>query len=160
MSETPHACMHLVFADPASFTIPDYGVFALCSGLHRQAHRWNDERFRRWGSEGGHDVARLWHSGCSRCKCGTTVRAGCAHEPTKCAPFLDAQRSGRPVPPPGASGVAAINGVGLSGRMRFGLKEHDETDAEANPSKRFDIELLRRAKLLTCSGHSTIGSLR
>jgi hypothetical protein len=31
---------------------PDRGVFDLCSGLHRQAHNWNDEGFRRRGSKG------------------------------------------------------------------------------------------------------------
>jgi hypothetical protein len=43
---------------------PDRGVFALCSGLHRRAHSWNDKRFRRRGSEGGRAVAHLWHIGC------------------------------------------------------------------------------------------------
>jgi hypothetical protein len=37
---------------------PDREVFGLCSGLHRQAHSWSDERFHRRGSEGGHRVAR------------------------------------------------------------------------------------------------------
>jgi hypothetical protein len=31
---------------PKCCTTPTTGLFALCSGLHRQAHRWNDERFR------------------------------------------------------------------------------------------------------------------
>jgi hypothetical protein len=43
---------------------PDRGVFVLCSGLHRQAHSWNDERFRRRGSEWCRVVAHLWHIGC------------------------------------------------------------------------------------------------
>jgi hypothetical protein len=90
---------------------PDRGVFALCSGLHKQAHSWNDERFCWRGNKGGRGVARLWHIGCSRCEYGTTVRAGRAHELTRCDECLDAPRRGRPVPAPVASGAAAIEGL-------------------------------------------------
>jgi hypothetical protein len=54
--------------------------FALCSGLHRQAHRWNDERFHRRGSERRPPCHTPVAHRLSRCEYGTTVRAGCAHE--------------------------------------------------------------------------------
>jgi hypothetical protein len=90
---------------------PDQGVLAPCSGLHRQVYRWNDERFCRRRGDGGHGVARLWHIGCSLCEDGMTVRNGCAHALTRCDPYLDAPRRGRPVIALGASGAAAIEGL-------------------------------------------------
>ena len=62
-------------------------------------------------------------SGVLAVKYGTTVRTGCAHELTRCDPYLDAPRRGRPVPAPGASGAAAIEGLY---RMAPGWPHGDE----------------------------------